>query len=102
MEIDAITRNKLKNVVFTSTEPPSTNVLWAKPNGDEVTMYIFKNGSWEGENIPSLILCFKVYLGIEDSELNYAEIDEATANQYQEEWDKALEEKINAPHSEVE
>ncbi len=62
----------------------------------------YKNGTWEGENIPSLILCSKVYLGIEDSELNYAEIDEATANEYQEEWDKALEEKINAPYSEVE
>lgn len=46
MEIDAITRSKLKNVAFTSTEPPTTNVLWAKPNGDDVTMYIFKNGSW--------------------------------------------------------
>ena len=46
MKIDAITRSKLKNVAFTSTEPPTTNVLWAKPNGDDVTMYIFKNGSW--------------------------------------------------------
>lgn len=46
MEIDAITRSKLKNVAFTSTEPPTTNVLWAKPNGNDVTMYIFKNGSW--------------------------------------------------------
>lgn len=62
----------------------------------------YKNGTWEGERTPDLIICSKIYLGIEDSELNYAEIDEATANQYQEEWDKALEEKINAPYSEVE
>jgi surface protein len=61
MEIDAITRSKLKNVVFTSTEPPSTNVLWAKPNGNEVTMYIFKNGSWQalkGGEIDSTVYAY--------------------------------------------
>ena len=46
MTIDPITRNKIKNVVFTATEPTSTSVLWAKPDGDKVTMYVFKNGSW--------------------------------------------------------
>lgn len=46
MEVDAVTRNKIKEVVFSSTEPPSTNVLWGKPTGDKVSMYIFKNGSW--------------------------------------------------------
>lgn len=61
MEIDAITRSKLKNVVFTSTEPPSTNVLWVKPNGNEVTMYIFKNGSWQaltGGEIDSTVYAY--------------------------------------------
>ena len=46
MEIDAITRNKINEVVFSSTEPPSTNVLWGKPTMDNVEMYVFKNGSW--------------------------------------------------------
>jgi hypothetical protein len=46
MTIDPITRSKIKNVVFTATEPTSTSVLWAKPDGDKVTMYVFKNGSW--------------------------------------------------------
>ena len=56
----------------------------------------YKNGVWEGEDKPSLILCSKVYLGVEDSALNYAEIDEATANSYQEEEDRLFEEKVNA------
>lgn len=53
----------------------------------------YKNGTWEGEK-PSLVICSKVYLSIEDSALGYAEIDEEVANQYQEEWDKALEESV--------
>lgn len=56
----------------------------------------YKNGTWEGKDTPQLIICSQVYLGVEDSELNYAEIDESVATQYQEEWDKALEEKIKA------
>lgn len=56
----------------------------------------YKNGTWEGEDTPQLIICSQVYLGVEDSELNYAEIDESVATQYQEEWDKALEERSNA------
>lgn len=56
----------------------------------------YKNGVWEGEDKPSLILCSKVYLGVEDSALNYAEIDETTANSYQEEEDRLFEEEANA------
>lgn len=56
----------------------------------------YKNDVWEGEDKPTLILCSKVYLGVEDSALNYAEIDEATANSYQEEEDRLFEEKVNA------
>lgn len=56
----------------------------------------YKNGVWEGEDKPTLILCSKVYLGVEDSALNYAEIDEATANSYQEEEDRFFEEEANA------
>lgn len=39
----------LRKVVFTAAEPTSTNVLWVKPNGDNATIYVFKNGAWVNE-----------------------------------------------------
>lgn len=66
MQIDAITRRKLKDVVFKATEPTSTNVIWAKPNGDEVTMYIFKNGAWISLKSEGLEPVVQAYIDAQD------------------------------------
>ena len=55
----------------------------------------YKNGTYNGEGIPELNISSKIYLGDTDSALNYAEIDESTAEEYQKEWDKIQEEKVN-------
>ena len=55
----------------------------------------YKNGTYEGDNMPELSICAKIYLSDSDSALNYAEIDESTAEEYQKEWDKIQEDKIN-------
>lgn len=82
------TKTKASNVMVILTADEGKKLI----NQDYLD---YKNGIWEGEDKPSLILCTKVYLGIEDSELNYAEIDEAIANQYQEEEDRLFEERVN-------
>ena len=84
------TKTKVSNVMITLTAEEGKKLI----NQDYLD---YKNGTWKGEGIPDLMICSKIYLGIEDSELRYAEIDETTANEYQEEWDKALEEGINNP-----
>lgn len=89
------TKTRASNVMVTLTAEEGKKII----NQDYLD---YKNGTWEGDEAPTLIICSKVYLGIEDSELCYAEIDEATANEYQEEWNKVLEEKANEPFSEVE
>lgn len=48
----------------------------------------YKNGT--REDIPDVGVCTKIYLGVEDSVLNYVEVDEVTANAYQEEYDKLV------------
>nr|DAG91425.1 MAG TPA: hypothetical protein [Crassvirales sp.] len=55
----------------------------------------YKNGTYEGDNMPELSICAKIYLSDSDSALNYAEIDESTAEEYQKEYDKIQEDKIN-------
>lgn len=55
----------------------------------------YKNGTYEGDNMPELSICTKIYLSDSDSALNYAEIDESTAEEYQKEYDKIQEDKIN-------
>ena len=42
-----------------------------------------------------LNICTKIYLSDSDSAFNYAEIDESTAEEYQKEYDKIQEDKIN-------
>ncbi len=36
----------LNNIVFSATEPTSTNVLWVKPNEESITVYAYSKGSW--------------------------------------------------------
>lgn len=82
----------------TKTRASNTMVVLTADEGKKLINqdYLdYKNGTWEGEDTPTLIICSKLYLGAEDSALNYAEIDEATALQYQEEWDKLQEEMLN-------
>lgn len=67
MTIDPITRSKLKTIVFTATEPSSTSVLWGKANGDNVTLYVFKNGSWERLNTDELDETVKAYIDTQDA-----------------------------------
>lgn len=55
----------------------------------------YKNGTYEGKEMPEPNISAKMYLGDTDSAFNYAEIDEATAEEYQKEWDKIQEDKIN-------
>lgn len=55
----------------------------------------YKNGTYEGDNKPELNICTKIYLSDSNSAFNYAEIDESTAEEYQKEYDKIQEDKIN-------
>jgi hypothetical protein len=55
----------------------------------------YKNGTWEEDDIPDVGVCTKIYLGVDDSALNYVEVDEDTANTYQEEYDKLMKGKNN-------
>ena len=55
----------------------------------------YKNGTYEGDNMPEFNICTKIYLSDSDSAFNYAEIDETTAEEYQNEWNKIQEDKIN-------
>lgn len=90
MKVDTVSRSKLKKVIFSSTEPSSTNVLWAKPTGDKCNMFIFKNGSWVNIKDNEIDPLVKDYI-----DAYYAEIDESTAEEYQKEYDKIQEDKIN-------
>lgn len=38
---------KIKQIYFTAQEPPSTNVLWAKPENGLFAFYLFLNDKWE-------------------------------------------------------
>lgn len=53
----------------------------------------FLDGNYEGEGTPNPNVCLTVYLGCDDSALNYAEVDEAVAQSYQEAFDKQQEEE---------
>lgn len=67
MILDPITRNKITNIVFTASEPTSTSVIWAKPNGDVVTLYVYKKGTWSkipSEGIDELV---KEYVDSQDA-----------------------------------
>lgn len=67
MTIDPIERNKLSTIVFSPTEPLSTNVLWGKPVGNNVTFYIFRNGSWEKLKSEEIDEVVKVYVDNQDA-----------------------------------
>lgn len=41
----------LEKTVFSSIEPPQTNVLWVKPVASGVTFYLFDDGRWKPANI---------------------------------------------------
>lgn len=75
MKVDAVSRSKLKKVIFSSTEPSSTNVLWAKPTGDRCEMFIFKNGSWVNIKDNEIDPLVKDYVDAHYAELN-GKIDE--------------------------
>lgn len=75
MKVDAVSRSKLKKVIFSSTEPSSTNVLWAKPTGDRCDMFIFKNGSWVNIKDNEIDPLVKDYVDAYYTELN-SKIDE--------------------------
>lgn len=75
MKVDAVSRSKLKKVIFSSTEPSSTNVLWAKPTGDRCDMFIFKNGSWVNIKDNEIDPLVKDYIDAYYAELN-GKIDE--------------------------
>nr|DAG91416.1 MAG TPA: protein of unknown function DUF285 [Crassvirales sp.] len=75
MKVDAVSRSKLKKVIFSSTEPSSTNVLWAKPTGDRCDMFIFKNGSWVNIKDNEIDPLVKDYVDAYYAELN-SKIDE--------------------------
>lgn len=70
MKVDAVSRSKLKKVIFSSTEPSSTNVLWAKPTGDRCEMFIFKNGSWVNIKDNEIDPLVKDYVDAHYAELN--------------------------------
>lgn len=70
MKVDAVSRSKLKKVIFSSTEPSSTNVLWAKPTGDKCDMFIFKNGSWVNIKDNEIDPLVKDYIDAYYAELN--------------------------------
>lgn len=70
MKVDAVSRSKLKKVIFSSTEPSSTNVLWAKPTGDRCEMFIFKNGSWVNIKDNEIDPLVKDYVDAYYAELN--------------------------------
>ena len=53
----------------------------------------YLDGNYEGEGTPNPNVCLTVYLGCDDSALNYAEVDEAVAQSYQEAFDKQQEEE---------
>ena len=75
MKVDAVSRSKLKKVIFSSTEPSSTNVLWVKPTGDRCDMFIFKNGSWVNIKDNEIDPLVKNYIDAYYAELN-GKIDE--------------------------
>ena len=56
----------------------------------------FLEGNYQGEGTPNPNVCCTVYLGCDDSALNYAEVDEQTAQSYQEAYDKQQEEEMEA------
>ncbi len=48
MVINSNILKKIKQVMFTATEPPGTDILWAKPAEDGLfAFYIFYNNKWE-------------------------------------------------------
>ena len=55
----------------------------------------YLEGNYTGEGTPNPNVCCTVYLGCDDSALNYAEVDEQTAQSYQEAYDKQQEEEAS-------
>lgn len=66
MTIGPIERNKLSTIVFSSTEPLSTSVLWGKPVGNNITLYIFRKGSWVGLKSEELEPIVQAYIDSQD------------------------------------
>lgn len=100
MILDPITRNKITNIVFTASEPTNTSVIWAKPNGDVVTLYVYKKGTWSkipSEGIDELV---KEYVDSQDALTlataeKYSDNNLSFAKDYTDSSSKELTEKIN-------
>lgn len=86
-----------RNTKATSRAANSLIIITAKDGKKLINQdYLdYKNGTYEGDNMPELNICTKIYLSDSDSAFNYTEIDESTAEEYQKEYDKIQEDKIN-------
>ena len=90
MKTEKITRSEA-----TKTKASNYMVVLTADEGKKIVSqdYLdYLDGNYAGEGAPNPNVCCKVYLGCDDSALNYAEIDEATATAYQEAYDKEQEE----------
>jgi hypothetical protein len=92
MKTEKITRSEA-----TKTRASNYMVVLTADEGKKIVSqdYLdYLDGNYEGEGTPNPSVCCKVYLGCDDSALNYAEVDEATATAYQEAYDKEQEEAM--------
>lgn len=93
MKTEKITRSEA-----TKTRASNYMVVLTADEGKKIVSqdYLdYLEGNYEGEGTPNPNVCCKVYLGCDDSALNYAEVDEATATAYQEAYDKEQEEAMS-------
>ncbi len=90
MKTEKITRSEA-----TKTRASNYMVVLTADDGKKIVSqdYLdYLEGNYAGDGKPNPNVCCKVYLGCDDSALNYAEVDEATATAYQEAYDKEQEE----------
>lgn len=76
------TRTKASNVMIVLTAEEGKKIItqdWVDYKNGDIT------------EMPNPGVCSKVYLADQDSALNYTEVDEATANSYEEEYNAAMD-----------
>lgn len=76
------TRTKASNVMIVLTAEEGKKIItqdWVDYKNGDIT------------EMPDPGICSKVYLADQDSALNYTEVDEATANSYEEEYNAAMD-----------
>lgn len=76
------TRTKASNVIIVLTAEEGKKIItqdWVDYKNGDIT------------EMPDPGVCSKVYLADQDSALNYTEVDEATANSYEEEYNAAMD-----------